>query len=120
MVPGDSQSTLPQAQAAGLAADPSDTAHGACLLHRFSDCLQNMPVVLGDSQSTLPQAQDSELAAKPSDTEQVGGREHVLLEAVQVLNGAQSTLLQAHGTKLAEDPSDTSHAGILRHWFLLK
>ena len=66
----DSQSTLPQAQASKLAADPFVTEHGACLLHLFSDCLQNMPLVLGDSQSTLPQAQASELAADPSVTEQ--------------------------------------------------
>ena len=62
----DSQSALPHAQAAGLAADPSDTVHGACLLHRFSDCLQNIPVESADSQSTLPQAQAAELAADPS------------------------------------------------------
>ena len=78
VVLGDSQSTLPQAQAAGLAADPSDTAHGACLLHRFSASLQNMPVESADWQSTLPHAQAAELAADPSDTEQSGGREQVL------------------------------------------
>ena len=42
------------------------------MLHRFSDCLQNMPVVLADSQSTLPQAQASELAADPSVTSHAG------------------------------------------------
>ena len=72
------QSTLPHAQAAGLAEDPSDTEHGACLLHRFSVCLQNMPVVLEDSQSTLPHAQAAELAEDPSDTEQVGILRHWL------------------------------------------
>ena len=61
-----SQSTLPQAQADGLAEEPSDTAHGACLLHRFSDSLQNIPVVSADSQSALPHAQAAELAADPS------------------------------------------------------
>ena len=66
VVAGDSQSTLPQAQAAGLAEDPSVIAQFVPFLHRFSDCLQNMPVVLADSQSTLPQAQASELAADPS------------------------------------------------------
>ena len=73
------QSTLPQAQAAELAADPSVKVQGECLLHRFSDCLQNMPVVLADSQSTLPQAQASELAADPSDTEQEGILRHWFL-----------------------------------------
>ena len=62
----DSQSTLPHAQAAELAEEPSDTEHGACLLHLFSDCLQNIPVESADSQSALPHAQDSELAEDPS------------------------------------------------------
>ena len=66
VVTGDWQSTLPQAQASELAADPSVIAQFVPFLHRFSDCLQNMPVVLADSQSTLPQAQASELAADPS------------------------------------------------------
>ena len=79
-----------------------------------------MPVESADLQSTLPHAQAAELAEDPSDTGQVGGREHVLREAIQDLYGTQSTLPQAHGTKLAEDPSDTEHAGILRHRFLLK
>ena len=79
VVLADSQSTLPQAQASELAADPSVKVQGECLLHRFSDCLQNMPVVLGDSQSTLPQAQAAELAAEPSDTEHVGILRHWFL-----------------------------------------
>ena len=66
VVSGDSQSALPQAQAAELAEDPSDTVHGACLLHLFSDSLQNIPVVSADSQSALPHAQAAELAADPS------------------------------------------------------
>ena len=66
VVLADSQSTLPQAQASELAADPSVKVQGECLLHRFSDCLQNMPVVLADSQSTLPQAQAAKLAEDPS------------------------------------------------------
>ena len=60
------QSTLPQAQASELAADPSVKVQGECLLHRFSDCLQNMPVVLADLQSILPQEQAAELAEDPS------------------------------------------------------
>ena len=75
----DWQSVDPHAQAAELAADPSATVHGACLLHRFSDCLQNMPVESADSQSALPHAQAAELAADPSDTAQVGILRHWLL-----------------------------------------
>jgi len=66
VVAGDSQSTLPQAQAAGLAEDPSVIVQFVPFLHRFSDCLQNMPVVAADSQSTLPHAQAAELAEDPS------------------------------------------------------
>ena len=62
----DWQSALPHAQAAELAADPSATVHGACLLHRFSACLQNRPVESADWQSTLPHAQAAELAEDPS------------------------------------------------------
>ena len=115
-----SQSTLPQAQADGLAEEPSDTAHGACLLHRFSDCLQNIPVESADWQSTLPHAQAAELAEDPPGAEQVGGREHMLLDNVQAWNCAQSALPHAQAAELAADPSDTAQAGILRHWFLLK
>ena len=82
VVAGDSQSTLPQAQASELAADPSVKVQGSYLLHRFSTALQNMPVVLEDSQSTLPHAQAAGLAAEPSDTEHVGILLH-LLEVVQ-------------------------------------
>ena len=79
VVLADLQSTLPQAQAPELAAEPSDTAHGACLVHLFSDCLQNKPVVLEDSHSTLPQAQAPELAAEPSDIAQAGILRHWFL-----------------------------------------
>jgi hypothetical protein len=65
------QSTVPQAHATELAADPSVKVQGACLLHLFSDSLQNIPVEFADSQSTLPQAQTSEFATDPSDAEQV-------------------------------------------------
>ena len=73
----DWQSTLPHAQAAELAEEPSDTAHGACLLHRFSDCLQNIPVAAAVSQSTLPQAQADGLAEEPSVMAQVGPLRHL-------------------------------------------
>ena len=114
------QSTLPHAQAAELATDPSEKLHGASLLHRFSDCQQNIPVESADWQSTLPHAQAAELAEDPSDAEQVGGREHMLLDNVQAWNCAQSALPHAQAAELAKDPSDTAQAGILRHWFLLK
>ena len=66
VVLADSQSTLPQAQASELAADPSVIIQFVPFLHLFSDCLQNIPVESADSQSALPHAQDSELAEDPS------------------------------------------------------
>ena len=41
-----SQSTLPQAQAAELAVDPSVVLHGAYTLHLFSDFLQRILLLL--------------------------------------------------------------------------
>ena len=127
VVLGDSQSTLPQAQASELAADPSDTVHGACLLHRFSDCLQNMPVVLADSQSILPQAQASELAADPSDTEQVGGDILVLAckctRALNLKSETRNLHCRKHRLQSWQQIRRTRSMqvlGILRHWFLLK
>ena len=79
-----------------------------------------MPVESADWQSTLPQAHAPELAKDPSDAEQVGAREHMLLDNVQDWNCAQSALPQAQAAELAADPSDTAQVGILRHWFLLK
>ena len=73
------QSTLPQTQASELAAEPSEIPQRACLLHRFSERLQNMPVVLRDSQSTPPHAQASELAKVPFAAEQVGILRHWFL-----------------------------------------
>ena len=66
VLPGDSQSTLPQAQASELAADPSVSEQVNGREHKLLDELQT----LNGAQSTLPQAQASELAADPFDTEQ--------------------------------------------------
>ena len=66
VLPGDSQSTLPQAQASELAKDAFVTAQVDGREHTLLDELQT----LNGAQSTLPQAQASELAADPSVTEQ--------------------------------------------------
>ena len=76
-----------------------------------------MPVESADWQSTLPQAQAPELAKDPSDAEQVGAREHMLLDNVQDWNCAQSALPQAQAAELAADPSDTVHGACLLHRF---
>ena len=61
-----SQSTLPQAQADGLAEEPSVMAQVGNWLHLFWDRSQCMPVAAAVSQSTLPHAQADGLAEEPS------------------------------------------------------
>ena len=69
VVAGVSQSTLPQAQASELAADPSDTEQLGGREQVLEDFVHTSPVpdprVLLE-QSTLPQAQAAELAEDPS------------------------------------------------------
>ena len=77
VVPVASQSTLPQAQADGLAAEPSVVAQVGNWLHLFWDRSQCMPVVPAVSQSSLPHAQADGLAAEPSVLEQVGIARHL-------------------------------------------
>ena len=74
-----SQSTLPQAQADGLAEEPSaieQTAEGL-LLHASVAETQYTPVVAAVSQSTLPQAQVDGLVEEPSVMAQVGILRHL-------------------------------------------
>ena len=72
VVPAVSQSTLPHAQADGLAAEPSVVAQVGNSLHLFWDRSQCMPVVSAVSQLTLPHAQANGLGAEPSAVAQVG------------------------------------------------
>ena len=115
VVLADSQSTLPQAQASELAADPSDTEQVGGREQVWLEAVH----FLNGAQSTLPQAQASELAADPSLIEQVGYWLHLFVDAEQnrpVLSvDSQSTLPQAQASELAAEPSDTEHVGILLH-----
>ena len=80
VVPAVSQSTLPQAQADGLAAEPSDIeqTEGGLLLHVSVAETQYMPVVPALSQSSLlPHAQADGLAAEPSVVAQTGPLRHL-------------------------------------------
>ena len=77
VVSAASQSTLPHAQADGLAAEPSVVAQVGNWLHLFWDRSQCMPVVAAVSQSTLPQAQADGLAEEPSVMAQVGPLRHL-------------------------------------------
>ena len=74
-----SQSTMPHAQADGLAAEPSDIEQtaGGLLLHVSVAETQYMPVVLAVSQSTVPHAQVDGLAAEPSVMAQTGPLRHL-------------------------------------------
>ena len=69
VVAGDSQSTMPQAQASELATDPSDTEQLGGREQVLEGFVHTSPVpdprVLLE-QSTLPQAQATELAEDPS------------------------------------------------------
>ena len=123
VVLADSQSTLPQAQAAELAADPSDTEQVWGREQVLVDFVHTSPVPDPRElleQSTLPQAQAAELAADPSDTVQGACLLHRFSDCLQNIPVAQSTPPQAQAAELAADPSDTAQVGILRHWFLLK
>ena len=77
VVPDASQSTLPQAQAEGLAAEASVVAQVGIARHLFWDRSQYMPMVPAVSQSTLPQAQADGLGAEPSVVAQVGNWLHL-------------------------------------------
>ena len=77
VVPVVSQSTLPHAQADGLAAEPSVVAQVGILWHLFTDEEQCMPVVPAVSQSTLPHAQSDGLGAEPSVVAQTGPARHL-------------------------------------------
>ena len=74
-----SQSTLPQAQADGLAEEPSaiEQTAGGLLLHASVAETQYTPVVAAVSQSTLPHAQADGLAEEPSVMAQVGILRHL-------------------------------------------
>ena len=61
-----SQSLVPHAQFAGLAAVPSVVAQATKELHELNEDVQNNPVVAA-SQSVVPHAQFAELAAVPSE-----------------------------------------------------
>ena len=83
VVPAVSQSTLPHAQADGLAAEPSaiEQTAGGLLLHVLVAETQYMPVVPAVSQSTLPHAQADGLAAEPSVVAQTGPLRHLFWDA---------------------------------------
>ncbi len=80
VVPAVSQSTVPQAQADGLAAEPSVVAHAAGREQVLDAAVQTMPVPCPSPllvQSTLPHTQADGLGAEPSVVAQVGIARHL-------------------------------------------
>ena len=73
VVPAVSQSTLPHAQADGLAAEPSVVAQVGVVWHLFTDEEQCMPVVSSPVHAAFPQMQGAALlGADPSVFVQAG------------------------------------------------
>ena len=123
VVPTASQSTLPQAQADGLGAEPSVMAQVGVVWHLFTDEEQYTPVVSAVSQSTLPHAQADGLAAEPSVVAHgTAGLEQVLDAAVQTMPVPCPSPLLVHAlfpqmqgaALLGADPSVFVQAGAVR------
>ena len=85
VVPAVSQSTLPHAQADGLAAEPSVVAQVGNWLHLFWDRSQCMPVVSAPVHALFPQMQGAALlGADPSVFVQAGAvRVHMHVREVE-------------------------------------
>ena len=85
VVPAASQSTLPHAQADGLAAEPSVVAQVGNWLHLFWDRSQRMPVVSAPVHAAFPQMQGAALlGADPSVFVQAGAvRVHMHVREVE-------------------------------------
>ena len=85
VVPAASQSTLPHAQADGLAAEPSVVAQVGNWLHLFWDRSQCMPVVSLPLHAAFPQMQGATLlGADPSVFVQAGAvRVHMHVREVE-------------------------------------
>ena len=101
VVPAVSQSTVPHAQACGLAAAPSVLTQLGTELHLFSEDVQKSPA----SQSAVPHAQACGLGAEPSVVAHTSGRElhWPLLDVSQYkpVVASQSVVPQAQFAELA-------------------
>ena len=86
------QSTLPHAQSAELAAEPSVIAQTGNWPHLLWVSSQYSP----PTQSTLPHAQSTELTSEPSVLVHACGREHVLDAAVHTMPVPCPSLLLVH------------------------
>ena len=117
-----SQSVVPQAQLAGLAAVPSVVRQATDELHELNEEVQKSPVVAA-SQSAAPHAQFTGLAAVPSTVAQAAKELHELNEEVQkspVVAASQSVMPHAQFAELAAVPSVVAQVGTVVHRSLLE
>ena len=107
-----SQSVVPQAQLAGLAAVPSVVAQGAKELHKLNEDVQKSPVP--DQQSTEPHLQTPPFFEAPLPSEQAAAWLQVLEEDAQtspVADVQAPEAPQTQGAGLAVAPSLWAQAG---------
>ena len=107
-----SQSAVPHAQLAGLAAVPSVVAQATKELHEFNEDVQKSPVP--DQQSTEPHLQTPSFSEAPLPSEQVAAWLQVLEEDVQtspVADVQAPEAPQTQGAGLAVAPSPWAQTG---------
>ena len=108
-----SQSVVPHAQFAGLAAVPSVVAQAAKELHELNEDVQKSPVP--DQQSTEPQLQTPPFSEAPLPSEQAAAWLQVLQEDVSqtspVADVQAPEAPQTQGAGLAVAPSPWAQAG---------
>ena len=107
-----SQSVVPHAQFAGLAAVPSVVAQAAKELHEFNEDVQKSPVA--DQQSTEPHLQTPPFSEAPLPSEQAAAWLQVLEEDAQTSPVADVQIPEApqtQGAGLAVAPSPWAQAG---------
>ena len=110
-----SQSVVPHAQLAGLAAVPSVVAQGAKELHELNEDVQKRPVP--DQQSTEPHLQTPSFSEAPLPSEQAAAGLQVLEEDVQtspVADQQAPEAPQTQGAGLAVAPSPCGQAGAVK------
>ena len=107
-----SQSVVPHAQFAGLAAVPSVVAQATKELHELNEDVQKNPVP--DQQSTEPHLQTPSFSKAPLPSEQAAAWLQVLEEGVQrspVADVQAPETPQTQGAGLAVAPSPWAQAG---------
>ena len=122
VVPAASQSTVPHAQADGLATEPFVVAHATGREQVLDAAVQTMPVPCPSPllvQSTVPQAQADGLGAEPSVVAQTGPLRHLFWDRWQCMPVVSAlvhaTFPQMQGAALlGADPSVFVQAGAVR------